>query len=87
VLIFEKSQCRQAPGRGGRAVRVYLLYGRVLRPSGRLQSCLRGFERSLLPDSSKILTGLLGSLLANVAHQVVDVVLHSHFAQGHADVN
>src|SRR5918997_6556076 len=60
---------------------------RVFRSSERLKTSLSGFERSLLPDSRKILPGLLCGLLADVAHQVVDVVLHSLLARSHADVN
>ncbi len=48
---------------------------------------LSGFECGLLSESHKILTGVLGSLHTKVAHQVVHVVLHSLFAQSHADVN
>ena len=57
------------------------------RSSERLKTRLSCFERSLLPDSRKIRPGLLGSLLTNVAHQVIDVVLHRLFALSHADVN
>ncbi len=57
----------------------------LLRDFPREETRLSCFERSLLPDRSKILTGLLYGPLANIAHQIVDVVLHRLFAQGRAD--